>query len=772
VGGVSCACVPAAGDSVVIDGYDIDIDAGTGNVTTQHLYVTNVNEKTKVKIKGGVKLTITGNLYVIAENNAKDIDFQFYDNNSELEVQGNVKFERISTNSTDKRCRLYMEDDTQFTCNGDFDWNWKNADGEDKEEIWMKDLATLDILGDLNVQKRAGQDSGNDEFKIKLENTSQINITGDFNFDQNGNYDMKIDAKNFSSITVGVNFNVSMSDGDDINIKVKNDATFTVTGDVTMDHNSSVGGDDMWIKLEDDAVFTIGGDLTMDNDAAGDDLLYFRVSDNSVLDVAGDISMIAFTSGSVELELNNSAELQLEGDMTRQAGPNNYGILDCNGTSKVTFNGAFAQVIGEDAGAGMDNFSYYNVVINNTLVTSPQLTLEGDVTINGNLTLTDGIIGTTSSEVLIIADNATTSEGTNASHVDGVMRKVGDDDFVFPLGDNGVWARLAIATIVGVTNEFDAEYFHSAYANTTSTEAAINNVSVLEYWSLERTVDNGGNPVVTLYWEDADASVISNLADLKVARFDDATDMEWKDHDQSSTTGGVGPGVSGTIVSNGALTVFGPLTFGSGSGANILPIELVSFGATVIEDIVEINWSTASESKNSKFVIERSEDGMTFQELGSTKGAGNSNTLTYYSFIDNDPLYGAGYYRLRQIDFDGDFKYTDIVIVMNDVFVSDEDVVNIFPNPVNAGRSFNIEYTSLENVGKEILVVLYDITGREVYSRVILQDNNLVKTAIDIDCHIAPGIYLVVGSDGGEIAYKEKLIIADPSGSTSYVFGR
>ena len=115
------------------------------------------------------------------------------------------------------------------------------------------------------------------------------------------------------------------------------------------------------------------------------------------------------------------------------------------------------------------------------------------------------------------------------------------------------------------------------------------------------------------------------------------------------------------------------------AGTNPLPIELLYFTAIPINNTVNLDWATASESNNAKYEIERSLDGVNFEFLKSIYAFGDGNSLTKQSYntIDEKPFKGISYYRLKQIDKSGEFKYAAIVSVE----FKNETVINLFPNP-------------------------------------------------------------------------------------------
>ncbi|HYV94917.1 MAG TPA: T9SS type A sorting domain-containing protein [Chitinophagales bacterium] len=118
----------------------------------------------------------------------------------------------------------------------------------------------------------------------------------------------------------------------------------------------------------------------------------------------------------------------------------------------------------------------------------------------------------------------------------------------------------------------------------------------------------------------------------------------------------------------------------------ILPIELLSFTGENVGLANILNWTTASETDNDYFAIERSPDGEHFTELGTMKAAGTSMTEMKYDFPDRSPLSGINYYRLRQTDFDGTYTYSNIIAIDNGSITP--VVPFVYPNPSNG--AFNI----------------------------------------------------------------------------------
>jgi hypothetical protein len=140
----------------------------------------------------------------------------------------------------------------------------------------------------------------------------------------------------------------------------------------------------------------------------------------------------------------------------------------------------------------------------------------------------------------------------------------------------------------------------------------------------------------------------------------------------------------------------------------VLPIELMRFEATAQGDEVLLEWRTASEQENRMFEVERSRDGSHFSTIGELPGAGTTNYPQNYHLYDHDPSQGVSYYRLKQIDFNGDFSYSAIRAV--------EIELDAGPHIgyVNTGNgAIDVHY--LLDRETHFVVELIDVTGRKVY---------------------------------------------------------
>lgn len=136
-----------------------------------------------------------------------------------------------------------------------------------------------------------------------------------------------------------------------------------------------------------------------------------------------------------------------------------------------------------------------------------------------------------------------------------------------------------------------------------------------------------------------------------------------------------------------------------------LPVELIYFELIPGENQVALNWAVENEINNDYYVIEKSSDAVNFVQVGVVPGLNNITTLSEYSFVDYNPFSGISYYRIMQIDFNGEIKYSEIEMVNLTSALIQFDV---YPNPVR-----NNEYLHIRpNVSQlEYYVIIYTLDG-------------------------------------------------------------
>ncbi len=181
----------------------------------------------------------------------------------------------------------------------------------------------------------------------------------------------------------------------------------------------------------------------------------------------------------------------------------------------------------------------------------------------------------------------------------------------------------------------------------------------------------------------------------------------------------------------------------------VLSISLLNFTATLNGNQVDLNWSTASETDNKYFTVERSSDGKNFEELTQVKGAGNSTEKRNYSAIDYMPLSGTSYYRLSQTDFYGVTNPLTIASVNN---TANDGMFTVVPNPTSGIVNINYSCASATTG----ILNLYDGNGTLQLSKEITCVTGNNKTQLDLGDK-ASGIYLVTFTTNDKY-YRTKLM--------------
>lgn len=188
-------------------------------------------------------------------------------------------------------------------------------------------------------------------------------------------------------------------------------------------------------------------------------------------------------------------------------------------------------------------------------------------------------------------------------------------------------------------------------------------------------------------------------------------------------------------------------------GQAVLPIELLYFKADVSNTSVLIKWATATELNNDYFTIERSTDGLSFETIATTDGAGNSTQQVNYCHSDFPDYYGLIYYRLKQTDFDGAFEQFQIIAVR---FEPEGGIGSkIYPTVLKPGQEITIQ--NFWGVLHESNLKLTNLGGGRVDAALHIQTGSGIKLGTT---GINPGVYLLSGHVNG-LEIRKRVIIRD-----------
>ena len=279
------------------------------------------------------------------------------------------------------------------------------------------------------------------------------------------------------------------------------------------------------------------------------------------------------------------------------------------------------------------------------------------------------------------------------------------------------------------------------YSGTNAPNLLVGKTQYNAYYNITAIGGTAYNYGVSLLADSAQFGNVSGVNSTKIARY---TGSNW-----NLITASNGNGITGNIQTTANnQSMFGIFT-GTDNSSNPLPVILTSFAANKIANDVIVSWKTTTEINNKGFEVERATDGKTFEFVGLIKGAGNSNKSQNYQFVDANAfkLFNTSvlFYRLKQVDFDGNFIYSSIVSVNNnDAFANG---VSSYPNPFT--NEFNISIIAENNNVANIEIM--DIQGKLIANKLvsIVKGLNIVSMNENSNLHI--GIYFVRVTINGEM---------------------
>ncbi len=172
-----------------------------------------------------------------------------------------------------------------------------------------------------------------------------------------------------------------------------------------------------------------------------------------------------------------------------------------------------------------------------------------------------------------------------------------------------------------------------------------------------------------------------------------------------------------------------------------LPVKLILFTARIDNHVSVLNWTSTSEVNLDRFVVQRSTDGVVFDNLGSVK-ANNAIGVFDYSFTDQAPAFGVNYYRLLSVDLDNTTASSDVKAVN---FGSIQ--ISVYPNPTQGE-------VNIVGIGKNDMVKITDLTGRVVRIYENSGENTLKLNLVDINA----GLYVITVTNNGKLVHTDRII--------------
>jgi hypothetical protein len=490
-----------------------------------------------------------------------------------------------------------------------------------------------------------------------------------------------------------------------VELRVKSNASLLVSEDVFVNNTSSAAT--VELEIEPNANFSCRN-LTLAGSSAGSQNAIFEGYNNaSTVTING--NLLVSSGGKLDLSdgnnMTNDLVLNLKGNLV-----NNANIADIEiGNSAIVLNGNQPQTINCPESSIFSDLTINNtsgsaillvngLTIERTLnLQSGKIDLNGKTITLGTATAAASVIGANSNSYIISWDGS--DNGTIIHNVPSL-----GSSYLFPMGDATGYTPFEVILNSGTLSNatLTGKVRPSTHPNLGTASHYLS-----RHWIVEQTGIT--NPFYDVEYSYSSSDIVGSDAFIYPAKYNAGG---WQSCNESGSDAMIGNG----SVNSGSRTLnwSGITSFSEFTGVGIgtaLPIELLDFSAEPTSKVVNLKWITASEINNSYFTVERSSDGVVFKPVLQKPGAGNSNSVRNYSDVDTNPLEGVSYYRLKQTDFNGDFTYSEWVVVN---FIGDQ---KISLETVFADRSTgNVFFRCNNPENQNININIFDAAGKMIHS--------------------------------------------------------
>ena len=401
------------------------------------------------------------------------------------------------------------------------------------------------------------------------------------------------------------------------------------------------------------------------------------------------------------------------------------------GTGTLHLNGT-----GNQSVHGTQDFRTFNLVTNN----SAGISLNNNLSVSGTHTFTNGIITSSATpNYLIYQAGSSYSGDADSRHVNGWVKKIGNTNFSFPVG-NGTFLRKASIELLSGSLEFNARY-SAPTVLPTNVQSPLVIADANEYWIINR-VDASGSARIQLNWDQSKVLFPPYILDaVRVAYF---TGGLWTDQG-GLATGNVA--TTGDITSN-SMSAFGSFTFASNDF--MVPLQFLGITAQRKSGYNLVEWKAVNAVHTDHFEIERSEDGVHFTRIGKSSSY-NSPLVLLYSFNDTRLMPGVLWYRIKSVDKEGKFVLSPVVSV-NDVPQSNYSMY-VLNNPARG----SIHLFAPESF-KGISDYLITSASGQLVQKGTLKANGPGNVYIKLSSGISQGVYILNVKNGSQ-SFRERILV-------------
>lgn len=363
------------------------------------------------------------------------------------------------------------------------------------------------------------------------------------------------------------------------------------------------------------------------------------------------------------------------------------------------------------------------------------ISLLNPLSISYKMELLSGNIRTTAVNILVMSDNASYTGGSVNSFVEGPMRKIGDDDFEFPIGKQGNYAPVSIAGTGGnPADEFEAEYSlgnPNTIFGTTVENPPIIRISSLEYWKVERLAGASSRKISLSVRTYSNATLLEKLV---VSRWDIPGSI-WRSEGNTFYSGIA----TGTITSND-ISSFGVFTIASTvAEQNPLPITPIIFNASNQNGNTLLIWQIDQSLPADYFEILRSDDNIHFISITQVKASAGA---IEYQYRESLFMRGVFYYKVRMTGKDGNILYSMVRSIMN----NRSGIQVMVSSPLVRDNNINIIVSAPDKTA--LTIFLINVEGKIVRKISTTIYNGSADLSIDIP-PLAAGVYYIAGVANG-----------------------
>jgi hypothetical protein len=360
-------------------------------------------------------------------------------------------------------------------------------------------------------------------------------------------------------------------------------------------------------------------------------------------------------------------------------------------TGTINFNGIAAQSV-----TATDAFN--NITVNST----NNLTLGSLVKVTGTLAFTTGKVILGSYNLLPATISGASSSNYVVASGSGVLRQAiaANGSKAFPVGTSSAYIPATVTFTAGLADSIGVRVLPATY-NNGETGTALTNFAVNATWMIEeKDAANANTATVTLQWP---ASLELPNFSRGTARMAHYVGGAWDYGTAAIAASGANPY---TLTRTG-FTSFSPFSVRMNNA--VLPVTWLNFSAQRRAGTDILAWSTASESNTARFDVEESSDGSAYHLIGSVAAAGNSSSVQSYSY-SNSGVQGTRYYRIRQVDRDGRYTYSNVVRLNEGAATTG---ISLKANPVRGNATLQLQLPG----AMDVQLSLHDANGRLLWSK-------------------------------------------------------